>query len=324
MVEDVFGAGKIGAATAKGLADVQIQQVEAEIQRRVQSELTKRAQINASKDIVKIQQKEFTKRHKTVGENVNTWINQSDETLNALDRVFYSCRWRKGRKEHHLRMSAMSLFALGPLMQEIGLQHNVPVLQNAGVQYRNWTDVLVDHAKELARNANAGDLNFALPAEVPGLIDTGSFYGPSALTAAEIQEMINASTGGSLDQTLPDLPGTGPGQAELDKYGPRDVDEWVEKSKPTPAKSKTQTRDIQRLQEWINENLGSQVKVRDAIREFDIPSNKLFKMSPEGQKHYNKLKRGLAKLVKEHTEMSTALTGLQKQTMEDVKGAKSR
>lgn len=295
MVADVFGIGGIAKATG----EVVEKELDNQAVRAKERETTHRMQIQAARDIIQQQQKEFSKRHATIGRTEQTWINQSDETLNALDRVFQDVQWRKNRKNFHTRLSVMSLIGMGPIIYEMGVALDNQPLANVGRVYSEHLKTLVDHAPELNRLANAGDLNFAIPAEIPGLIETGSFFGPTALTPFEKETAVEKVTGKTIDQVLPTLPGTPP------------IIPLPPSLLPPPQRAAT-------IDELSLELAGLQQRAKEAIGSALSPA------SPGGIAITKAEKQILDNIGKQVNDLKVRIKGMQKQAMEGVEGHKAR
>jgi hypothetical protein len=203
---DIVGIGEV----AESIASLPIKYADVDMQKAIWDKKIGLERVKASRDVLNVQQKEFTKRHSTVGRTEQVWINQSDETLNALNKTFYTRRWRRRGVQHELRLSPLDLLALGPLMEHFALPMGLDWLSSAGSTYRTMFEHVVDHAHELNRTANAGEMNFALPAEVPGLIDQGIYEPSQMITPIEKESLVEKVAQASLNQYTPPPPTTPP------------------------------------------------------------------------------------------------------------------
>lgn len=134
--------------------------------------------LDVNKDVSIAKQKHFTKRHDTLGRVQQSWINESDEILNALDSWGYKRSWKKRGVYHELKISPMKLCALGTILKGMGMSQSNPILQQIGATYERQFDYLINHAQDLNRLASAGNMTFGAPDietavdQATGIIDT--------------------------------------------------------------------------------------------------------------------------------------------------------
>ena len=137
--------------------------VEQEVSRRQRSVDVKMKKIQADVDIKRINQSEMTKRAQSFNQTEQTFINESDQILNAIDNAFWvqKTTTKGGRNRTIKRISPLSWIILcGTVGKHFGESAQA---RNMGKDCYMLIKNIIDKSESLARTSSASNLSFNLP-----------------------------------------------------------------------------------------------------------------------------------------------------------------